>query len=99
MSDQKKNPGLFHMVVAFILAYFSGVHLLAENWILAITSPILGIWFAQMALKTARESSAKFCSSCGVDLEAPATEVGFCSSCGTMVAPDTPFCGQCGTKQ
>jgi hypothetical protein len=99
MAEKKNNAGLFHMVLVFILAYSSGVHLLLENWVLAISTPILGIWFAQMSLKAARESSAKFCSSCGTDLEAPANEEGFCSSCGTEVQPDTPFCGQCGTKQ
>lgn len=47
-------------------------------------------------------AAGKFCSACGGELKpaAPqaAVEGKFCTTCGAALAPDSQFCGQCGTK-
>lgn len=40
------------------------------------------------------EPDARFCSRCGVSLEATA----FCSRCGTALDPESRFCRTCGSK-
>jgi membrane protease subunit (stomatin/prohibitin family) len=41
----------------------------------------------------------KFCAACGKELQTPKPAGGVCASCGAAMAPDSRFCGQCGTKR
>ncbi len=44
------------------------------------------------------EADARFCSSCGSQLEAPPSAEAACAQCAAPVEPGSRFCGSCGAK-